>query len=160
MARVIGQRATKNPRLTGKIRGCELLGAVHLRIRRWPEACTRRGWGCLLNRMLEEPPVPVVYWHRQLPPLDAELVGSHTVDANSGQIAGILTRGGDRWDRCHRELMGETERRLVQEVARLGGDFARVYDEAIEPRHDEASGRGWLHGRFSYMLYRRPDVLR
>jgi hypothetical protein len=38
---------------------------------------------------------------------------------------------------------------------RLGGHFAHVHDEAIEPKHDEAAGERWLHGRFSYMLYRR-----
>ena len=25
---------------------------------------------------------PIVYWHRDLPPLDAELVAEHTVEAN------------------------------------------------------------------------------
>ena len=52
----------------------------------------------------------------------------------------------------------DAENRLLQEVARLGGHFAHVHDEAIDPRHDEAAGEAWLHGRFSYMLYRRqPD---
>ena len=48
----------------------------------------------------------------------------------------------------HREL----------EVARLGGDFAHVHDEVIVPKHDDAAGEAWLHGRFSYMLYRRPQA--
>jgi hypothetical protein len=38
----------------------------------------------------------------------------------------------------------------------LGGHFAHVHDEAIDPKHDDAAGETWLHGRFSYMLYRRP----
>jgi len=43
----------------------------------------------------------------------------------------------------------------VQEVARLGGHFAHVHDEAIHPNHDDSTGEAWLHGRFGYMLYRR-----
>ena len=56
--------------------------------------------------------------------------------------------------------MANAESRLVQEVARLGGHFAHVYDEVIDPKHDDAAGEAWLHGRFSYMLYRRPQESR
>jgi uncharacterized protein (DUF2384 family) len=52
--------------------------------------------------------------------------------------------------------MATAENRLAQEVARLGGDFAHVHDEAVDTKHDDAAGEAWLHGRFSYMLYRRP----
>ena len=52
--------------------------------------------------------------------------------------------------------MATAESRQVQEVAHLGGDFAHVHDEQIDARHDDAAGEGWLHGRFSYMLYRLP----
>ena len=45
--------------------------------------------------------------------------------------------------------------RLMQEVARLGGDLAHVNDEAIHPKHDDVAGEAWLHGRFRYVLYRR-----
>ena len=31
-----------------------------------------------------------------------------------------------------------------------------VHDEAISPKHDDIVGEAWLHGRFTYMLYRRP----
>ena len=33
---------------------------------------------------------PIVYWHRDLSPLDAELVAEHTVEANSSRVAGTL----------------------------------------------------------------------
>jgi len=52
--------------------------------------------------------------------------------------------------------MAHTRMRLEQEVARLGGDYAHVLDESIESRHDDTTGEGWLHGRFTYMLYRQP----
>jgi hypothetical protein len=102
----------------------------------------------------------IVFWHRELPPLAAELVAEHTVEANSNRVPGTLAHRDDLWDECYRELMANAENRLVQEVARLGGHFAHVHDEAIEPRHDDVAGEAWLHGRFSYMLYLRPPESR
>jgi hypothetical protein len=98
----------------------------------------------------------IVYWHRDLPPLEAEVIAEHTVEANSSRVPGTIAHRDELWDRCYRELMATAESRLVQEVARLGGDFAHIHDEAIDPKHDDAAGEAWLHGRFSYMLYRRP----
>jgi hypothetical protein len=98
----------------------------------------------------------LVYWHRDLPPLDAELVAEHTVEASSRRISGTLAHRDELWDQCYRELMANTKDRLVEEVARLGGHYAHVHDEAISPKRDDAAGEAWLHGRFTYMLYRRP----
>jgi hypothetical protein len=42
-------------------------------------------------------------------------------------------------------------------VARLGGHYAHVLDETVDSRHDAVSGEAWLHGRFSYSLYRRSE---
>ena len=97
----------------------------------------------------------IVYWHRELPPLDAEAIGEHTVEATSGRVPGTLAHRDELWDRCHDELMTETHARLAQEVARLGGHYAHVLGESIDSRHDEASGESWLQGRFTYVLYRR-----
>ena len=102
----------------------------------------------------------VAYWHRELPPLDAELVAEHTVEANSGRVSGTIAHRTELWDQCYSELMANAEVRLTQEVARLGGHFAHINEEAIEPKHDDAAGQAWLHGRFRYMLYRRPQELR
>ena len=52
------------------------------------------------------------------------------------------------------ELTACADARLGQEVVRLGGHYAHVFDVAIETRHDGSSGEAWLHGRFTYMLYR------
>jgi hypothetical protein len=98
----------------------------------------------------------IVYWHRDLPPLEAELIAEHTVEANSNHVPGTIAHRDELWDQCYRELIATAESRLVQEVARLGGDFAHVHDEAIDAKHDHASGEAWLHGRFSYVLYRLP----
>ena len=98
----------------------------------------------------------VVYWHRDLPPLDAELMAEHTIEATSDRVEGTISHRDELWDRCCQELMANTQARLTQEIARLGGHYAHVHDESIDIRHDDAAGEVWLHGRFSYMLYRRP----
>ena len=69
----------------------------------------------------------IVYWHRDLPPLDAELLAEHTVEANSSRVPGTLAHRDELWHQCYRELMANTEN---------------------------------LHGRFSYMLDRRPPESR
>ena len=97
----------------------------------------------------------VVYWHRELPPVSAEVIADHTVEANSGRVRGTLSHRDELWQRCYDELIANTMARVSQEVARLGGHYAHVHGESIEVRHDEAAGEAWLHGRFSYMLYRR-----
>ena len=99
----------------------------------------------------------VVYWHRDLPPLDAEILAEHTAEAVSGRVAGTMAHRDELWDRCYLELITKTEERLAQEVMRLGGDCAHILTESIDVRHDDAVGEAWLHGRFSYMLYRRGN---
>ena len=98
----------------------------------------------------------IVYWHRELPPIDAEAIAEHTVEATSGRVSGTLSHRDELWDSCYQELMANTNARLAQEIARLGGHYAHVYDESIDSRHDDAASEAWLHGRFSYILYRRP----
>jgi hypothetical protein len=100
-----------------------------------------------------------VFWHRELPPLTAEFMAEHTVEADSDRVAGAFVHGDQLWGQCCGDLMARTEARLTQEIARLGGDFAHVHDEVIVPKHDAATGLSWLHGRFTYMLYRRPQAI-
>ena len=99
-----------------------------------------------------------IYWHRYLPPLAAEFMAEHTVEADSSPVAGTLAHRDELWGRCYGELMTRAEARLIQEIVRLGGDYAHVHDESIAPKHDAASGESWLHGRFTYILYRRRRV--
>jgi hypothetical protein len=96
----------------------------------------------------------VVFWHRELPPTDAEMVSEHVVEASSGRVAGSLARGAAAWDRCYEDLMANAIERLVQEVERLNGDYARVTDESTEAKHDGAKDESWLHGTFKFVLYR------
>jgi hypothetical protein len=96
-----------------------------------------------------------VFWHRDLPPIEAEPIAEHTIEAESSRIAGTIAHRDELWDSCYRELMVNAETRLNQEVSRLGGHYAHVLEELVEPKHDDVAGEAWLHGRFSYMLYRR-----
>lgn len=98
----------------------------------------------------------VVFWHRELPPASAEAMGEHTIEATSARVPGTLAHRDDLWNRCREDLMARTCERLTQEVARLGGDYAHVLSEFIEPRHDERTGEAWMYGRFTYVLYRTP----
>ena len=111
---------------------------------------------------LEEPRVSplveitpqVIYWHRELPPMDAEPIGEHTIEAISGRVPGTIAHRDELWTRCEDELMAETRRRLAEEIARLGGRYVHVRQESIDTRHDDTTGEAWLHGRFGYTLYR------
>lgn len=99
---------------------------------------------------------PRIFWHRELPPADAEFLGEHTLDATSGRVQGTLAHRDELWDRCYEDLMSHTKTRLEQEIRRLGGDYAHVLREAIDTQRDDAHGEAWLRGRFTYGLYRRP----
>jgi hypothetical protein len=98
----------------------------------------------------------IVYWHRELPPFNADAVAEHVIEATSHRVPGALVHRDELWGQCYKTLMASTATRLEQEVARLGGHYAHVLDESIDSRHDAATGEAWLHGRFTYMLYRRP----
>lgn len=96
-----------------------------------------------------------IFWHRELPPRDAEPIGDHTVEATSARVAGTLQQHDGLWDACYQQLMDRAAVRLQQEMHRLGGDYAHVLTEEIEPRHDDRTGEAWMYGRFDYALYRR-----
>jgi hypothetical protein len=95
-----------------------------------------------------------IYWHRELPPLEAEMIGEHVLEATSSRILGSLDRHGDLWDRAYHELMENAHTRMKQELDRLGGRYAHVLDECVDSRRNDATGEAWLHGLFTYALYR------
>ena len=100
----------------------------------------------------------IVYWHRELPPIDGDVLHEHVVEATSGRVRGAIERHGELWDHCYEALMQHATDRLAQEVARLGGDYAHVLDEHIDSRRDDATNESWLQGRFNYVLYRRASL--
>jgi hypothetical protein len=99
------------------------------------------------------PAQSIVYWHRDLPPLSAEIIGEHTIEAASARVEGNLAHRDELWDRCYKDLMVQATIRLEQEVSRLNGSFAHVLEEIVDARRDDAKGEAWLRGRFTYVLY-------
>jgi hypothetical protein len=96
----------------------------------------------------------MIFWHRELPPLAAEQLGEHVVEASSGRVSSTLAHRDELWTLCHTDLMAQAEIRLHQELERLGGRYAHVLNESIDPHHDAVTDEAWLQGRFTYMLYR------
>jgi hypothetical protein len=95
-----------------------------------------------------------IYWHRELPPFDAQPIGEHVVEASSSHVPDTIARRDELWGQCEAELMVNARERLREELARLGGRCAHVLRESIEPRHNPCTGETWLYGCFTYMLYR------
>jgi hypothetical protein len=96
----------------------------------------------------------VVYWHRELPPLSAEPIGEHIVEATSESVPSTLAHRDQLWHQCYSDLMSRACVRLQAEVIRLEGNYAHVIAESIDSRHNDTTGQNWLHGCFTYMLYR------
>ena len=98
----------------------------------------------------------ILYWHRDLPPLSAEAIGEHMLEATSRRVTARFSHADEEWNRSYEDLMTQVRSRMTQEVARLGGHYAHVGEEVITPQHDDAVGEAWLYGRFKYVLYREP----
>jgi len=105
-----------------------------------------------------QPEKKVIYWHRELPPPDAELMGEYNVEASSLRVPNTVVNRDELWERCYEDLMAQARKRLEQEVARLGGDYAHILDEFVDSRRDDTRGEAWLHGRFDYVLYKRKPA--
>ena len=99
----------------------------------------------------------MIYWHRELPPSEAEPMGEQTVEATSARVPSTLAHRDELWNRCYEDLMAQARARLEQEVVRLGGNDAHVLNESVDSRHDDTKDESWLHGCFTYMLYRQSD---
>ena len=76
-----------------------------------------------------------IYWHRELPPRDAEPVGNHTIEATSGRVPGTLAHRDEMWDPCYQELMERVRLRLEQEIVRL-----RFYEQQSQEQIAAAVG--------------------
>jgi hypothetical protein len=94
-----------------------------------------------------------VYWHRELPPLEADVIGEHTLEASSDRVPDTIAHRGELWNQCRESLMDHTNQRLSAEIVRLGGRYAHVLNESVDTKHDPITGEAWLHGQFTYMLY-------
>jgi len=98
-----------------------------------------------------------IYWHSELPPVDAEPVGECVIEATSRRVPGTLAHRDELWHECYKDLMTKACIRVAQEVDRLGGNCAHVLNESVDSKHDVVSGQAWLHGSFDCMIYRQPE---
>jgi tetratricopeptide (TPR) repeat protein len=82
-------------------------------------------------------------------------------DAAHGLLAEALAADG-QWDAAipHYRAFVSARPRDAGACRRLGGQYAHVLHESIDTRHDEALREVWLHGQFTYVLYRQstPEV--
>ena len=95
-----------------------------------------------------------IYWHRELPPFDSEATEEHCAEAVSSRVPGTLAHRDELWSQCYEDLMAQAGIRLGQEIDRLGGRYAHVLSESVDSKHDAVACEAWLHGVFTYMLYR------
>ena len=84
------------------------------------------------------------------------MMGEHVLEATSHRVRNSLECRDELWEACYQTLLASVQVRLKQEITRLGGDYAHVLTESIDTRHDDRTGEAWLHGRYDYVLYRRP----
>lgn len=108
--------------------------------------------------LLTRAPHPHIFWHRELPPADAEPIDEHIIEATSYDVSHSLEHRDELWDRCYGDLMAQAQNRLEQEIGRLGGCYAHVLDEHVETQSDPVMGKTRLKGRFRYVLYGRPTI--
>jgi hypothetical protein len=64
--------------------------------------------------MVEDASRKRIYWHRELPPLEAEMLGEHVLEAMSSRVPSSLARDGELWNRAYHELMENTQTRMAQ----------------------------------------------
>lgn len=107
---------------------------------------------------MSEPAVGVVFWHRDLPPLDDEPVGEHEIVARSRATPFRYADRDALWHEVYPSLMEEATRRITAEVARLGGSSAHVIDEDISSSVDNQTNEYRLTGTFRFVLYQRGTV--
>lgn len=96
-----------------------------------------------------------IYWHHELPPLGAEAIGEHVLEATSRRVPGTLAHRDELWTQCYEDLMAQVRSRLGQEMIRLRGDYVHVLSESVDSRHDAVTGEAWLNGCLTYVLYRQ-----
>lgn len=99
-----------------------------------------------------------IYWHRELPPLSAEPIGDHTLEANSTHVPGTLAHRDEIWEECYADLMCQVGLRVEQEIRRLGGNYAHVLSESVDSKRNDVTNEAWLHGTFTYVVYRSTKL--
>ena len=53
-------------------------------------------------------PQKIVYWHRELPPLDADIMAEHSVEASSGRVSGTIAHLDEHVDSKHNDVTNDS----------------------------------------------------
>jgi hypothetical protein len=96
---------------------------------------------------------PMLFWHRDLPPLNAAIVGEGTLEATSERVLGTLANRDALWIVARTADGGTHQTRAGDHHA---GGTAHVLSESIDTRRDDSTGETWLHGTFAYVLLATP----
>jgi len=96
-----------------------------------------------------------IYWHRELPPLNAEPIGERFIEINSMHVPGTLAHRDELWNQCYDDLVDKFATELDREILRLGAQYAHVLSESIDSKRNDVANEAWLHGSFAYVVYRR-----
>ncbi|MBK9033657.1 MAG: hypothetical protein IPL61_20730 [Myxococcales bacterium] len=100
----------------------------------------------------------IVYWRRELPPLSQQIEGEHEALATSEQVHASWADRDALWHRCYLSLAAAAERRIAQEVVRLGGSCAHVVSEQVTTKRDDANETMWLVGLYRFVMYVAPPA--
>ncbi|HWF38721.1 MAG TPA: hypothetical protein VG322_09395 [Candidatus Acidoferrales bacterium] len=97
----------------------------------------------------------VIYWHRELPPLDAEPIGERIIEINSMHVPGTLAHRDELWEQCYADLMAKAATELNHEILRMGAHYAHILSESVDSKRNDVVNEAWLHASFTYVVYRR-----
>ncbi len=78
----------------------------------------------------------------------------------SAHVPGTIAHRDELWDQYYEDLMSKVRAAGAGSLTRLGGNFAHVLDETVDSRHNDATNESWLHGCFTYMLYRPSQKIK
>jgi hypothetical protein len=95
----------------------------------------------------------ITYWHRDLPPADAEPMGEHTVEATSKRVPGTIAHQDELWNQCYEDLMA-----LADSLTRRAKCSNRASTVQLSPSFSMQLQTPTLATRFPSNSYKRPPV--
>ena len=87
---------------------------------------------------MDENKAKIVFWHRELPPIEADLVAEHTVEANSSRVPGTLAHRDELWDQCYRWTPNEYHAR-DRHTRAMGHEELNKAEEFLRNMEEKAS---------------------
>ncbi len=95
-----------------------------------------------------------LFWHRDLPPVGATPLPVELLEAHSTPVPFHWAGRETHWVEARPDYDRIVRERLLQELDRLGADFAHIVDEHIEEHVDATTQTFTLRGNVRYIPYR------